>query len=121
MAKRVDRRSAAYRSWHAIRQELLNDLGGEYQLTTADIALVEHAATLILKMKQLSAAVIEGNGASDDALTRVSNCAMRVLNSLRGNKRPKPKSELKDYLAARTAKIDFNEQEDEDSNADQHN
>ena len=99
-SRKLNRRSGP-RRYESIRQHLLHDLaddGDVAKLSSADVALVDQAAVLLVRAEQLRDAVLTGN-ADDTVLTRVSNSAVRVLNSLRAKKRVKRALSLDQYLA----------------------
>jgi hypothetical protein len=120
--KLIDRRRAAPRRYEAIRQQLLDDLadGGDIkQLRTADIALIEQAATLIMRAEMMRADILSGNTCDDDKLVRITNAAARVLNTLRSKHTKKPKRSLHDHLASRAAaKMDLSNDQNGDADLD---
>ena len=85
----VDGRSARARRYRVVLRDLLADLSDEQNpLGAADLALAQQGALLIVRSETLRAAILNGDAdADDDALVRLSNSAVRVLNALRGKKR----------------------------------
>jgi hypothetical protein len=97
----VDGRSASARRFKDLIANFSRDLGGLEHLTEAEHALVRQAASLTLRAEQLQAAVVRGEPIDPDELIRLTSEARRCLSSVR--KREKPKPQLSDYLAERSA------------------
>jgi hypothetical protein len=121
MHKVIDRRRSPSRHYGKIRAELLADIAGDDDVTrlrTADIALAESAALLILRLETLRDEMLSGAARSDEQLVRITNAASRALNTLRSKRPKKAKHSLRDHLAARAAQMDLSNEQNGDTDFD---
>lgn len=72
--------------FHVLVAALTADLGGETDLTTGERALVEQAASILVRVEAHRAQLLNGD-VDDEALVRLTNCLARIVGALGGVKR----------------------------------
>jgi hypothetical protein len=109
-----DARSAGARRFRDLVAAFSADLG---ELNESDLAMVKTAATLALKMEQLTADVVNGKPVDADQLIRLAGTSRRALAAVSAkasDRKPGGQNPLQAYLAARAAA-----QSDDDADNDE--
>lgn len=78
----VDGRTADARRYRDLCLSLVDDLGGETDLTEVQRALVRQAAAMIVQSERLQSAVLRGELVDCEQLTRLANVATRIFSRL---------------------------------------
>ena len=99
----LDRRTRAYRRYTAIRDAVLEDLGGEGALSEVQRQLVSKFATLALTLEITEAAALAGQTIDAEAFGRVAGHLRRLAEAIGLERRAREVTDLRDYLAARAA------------------
>jgi len=100
---RTDRRSRSYRRFKTLVAAIQSDIGAK-TLTIAQTALVEQAATVLLRAEQVRQKILTGDSVDDDQLVRLSNAARRLLAAVMQleHRRKKVPLSLAEYLETAT-------------------
>jgi hypothetical protein len=101
---RLDGRTRHAKRLRSLIAGLARDLG--HQPTTAEQALVEQAASLIVQREAMEAAMTAGEPVNAQEITKISGAVTRCLASLRGKaskQRGATGPTLADYLARKAA------------------
>ena len=99
IADRLDGRTRHAKRLRSLIAGLVRDLG--HQPTTAEQALVEQAASLIVQREAMESAMTAGEPVNAQEITKISGAVTRCLASLRGKggkQRGAPGPSLADYL-----------------------
>ena len=107
-----DGRRSAARRYRAIAAAFEDEIGGE--LTPSELAAVETAATLQLRVEQLRADIVAGRPVNDDLLIRLASTSRRALSKIVTRAKPAGGNALQTYLDARAAATAAAEADDED-------
>jgi hypothetical protein len=89
-----DRRSTWARRHKKLADTFARDLGGD--LSTVDLALAAHAATVAIECERMRAEQLNGEAVDLEDLVRVTNALIRVRTEL--EKRAKPADEGFDWV-----------------------
>lgn len=105
----VDMRGVWERRWTDVNALLLSDLGGRDVCSTAEMALIRKAATLIVATERLEERFAEqsdgGTSNQLEAYQRLCNTLRRLLESIGLKRRPRNVTpDLQDYLASRSGR-----------------
>jgi hypothetical protein len=97
-ADRLDGRTRHAKRLRSLIDGLARDLS--HQPTTAEQALIEQAASLIVQREAMESAMTAGEPVNSQELTKVAGAITRCLATLRGKsgKRAPPGASLADYL-----------------------
>jgi hypothetical protein len=83
----VDGRSSGARRFRDLVHDLSADLGGVAALTTAELATVRNCAGLLLRAEQLQADIARAQPVDANQISRLSNTARRLLNTIADKRR----------------------------------
>jgi hypothetical protein len=106
-----DGRRSAARRYRAIAAAFEDEIGGD--LTPSELAAVETAATLQLRVEQLRADIVAGKPVDDDLLIRLASTSRRALSQIKPKAKPAGGNALQTYLDARAAAAEADD-DDED-------
>jgi hypothetical protein len=108
----ADERSAGARRFRDLIEAFSEGLG---ELSEADLAMVRTAAALTIKSEQLQAALAAGEAVDSDALIRLAGTTRRSLAAISAKRQDKPAPTLADYMAARAAELEEDDEATEDA------
>ena len=111
--KRADGRTSGAKRYAALVAAFENQLGGG-DLVEAERSLVRQAATLQLRLEQLTEDVIKGLPVDDTLLVKLAGTSRRALAAITAKTKPAGGMTLNDYLIAKAAAA----QTDDDGDAD---
>jgi hypothetical protein len=100
---RLDGRTRHAKRLRSLIAGLARDLG--HPPSTAEQALIEQAASLIVQREAMESAMTAGEPVNAQEITKISGAVTRCLATLRGKsgKRSAPGPTLSDYLARKAA------------------
>jgi hypothetical protein len=99
----LDRRSAAYKAAERVRIDIINDLGGEDQLSTLERLAAQHAALASALVADSYGRWLKGEPIALTEIATVQNTFLRVASSLGFSRRAKDVTKsIESYLKDET-------------------